>query len=311
MTAKAQSSLQAVFFSIWRSKNQNTASLSPSCLARFASVPLRVRPGSEGEYASSIQDLREVGMGHRKAAGVLRKRFSARHRASLNQMPTMRRMKANFMPMLRPTVSLLLSLLVCVTGGVRAQSLATDQSQSIHVEADAMQYNDVKQISVFTGNVVVTKGSIVIRAAKVDVRQTPDGYSDAVAYGSPGKLATYEQTMDAQAGQPTPAIHGRAVTIDYDGKTDVVTFTGQAMLDRLLNGKLSDRAQGRVITYNNLTDVFAVVGGKGGVTTSNPDGRVRVMLSPRPAQTPAASSPAAPSQAAPALKLSPRLRSQP
>ena len=231
--------------------------------------------------------------------------------ASLEQMPTMRGMKANFMPMLRSAAPLLLSLLVCVTGGVRAQALGTDQSQPIHVEADAMQYNDVKQTSVFTGNVVVTKGSIVIRAAKVEVRQTPDGYSDAIAYGSPSKLATYEQTMDAQAGEPTPAIHGRAVTIAYDGKTDVVTFTGQALLDRLLNGKLSDRAQGQVITYNGLTDVFAVVGGKGGATPSNPNGRVRVMLSPRHAQAPAASPRAAPSQAAPALRLSPGLGTQP
>ncbi len=221
-------------------------------------------------------------------------------------MPTMQGMKANFMPMLRPAALLFLSLLVCVPGGVRAQALATDQSQPVHVEADAMQYNDVKQTSVFTGNVVVTKGSMVIRAAKVEVRQTPDGYSDAIAYGSPSKLATYEQTMDAQAGEPTPAIHGQAVTIDYNGKTDVVTFTGQAMLDRLLNGKLSDRAQGQVITYNGLTDVFAVVGGKGGATPSNPDGRVRVMLSPRHAQAPAGSS-----QPAPALKLSPKLGPQP
>jgi lipopolysaccharide export system protein LptA len=102
-------------------------------------------------------------------------------------------------------------------------------------------------------------------------------------------------------------MHGSAVTIQYDGKSDVVTFTGQATLDRLSDCKLTDRAQGQLITYNDLTDVFAVVGGKDGATPSNPNGRVRVMLSPRPAAQPAAK----PSGPAPALKVSPGLGAKP
>lgn len=220
-------------------------------------------------------------------------------------MPTMLRMKANFMPMLRSATRLLLAALLAATL-VPAQALQSDKTQPIQVEADAMHYNDVKQTSVFTGNVVVTKGSLVIRAARVEVVQTPQGYDDATAFGTPNKLATYAQTLDAQPGQPTPSMFGSAVTIHYDGKSDVVTFTGQATLDRLSDGKLTDRAQGEVITYNDLTDVFTVVGGKAGATPSNPNGRVRVMLSPRTTQ-PAAK----PSGPAPALKVSPGLGAQP
>lgn len=214
-------------------------------------------------------------------------------------------MKANFMPMLRIRArALLAAVFLCAFSTAGAKQ--SDKAQPIHVEADAMQYNDVKQISVFTGNVVVTKGSLVIHAAKVDVRQAPDGYDDATAYGSPDKLATFDQTLDAQPGQPTPSVHGSAVSIHYDGRTDVLTFTGKATLDRLSDGKLTDRAQGEIINYNDLTDVFTVVGGKGGVTPGNPNGRVRVMLSPRAAQPAVAVS--AP---APALKVSPRLGNKP
>jgi lipopolysaccharide export system protein LptA len=218
----------------------------------------------------------------------------------------MQRMKANFMPKFRAMSRLLLTMLLAAPL-MPAQALQADKSQPIQVEANAMHYNDVKQTSVFTGNVVVTKGTLVIHATRVEVVQTPQGYDNATAFGTPTQLATYAQTLDAQPGQPTPAMHGSAVTIQYDGKSDVVTFTGQATLDRLSDGKLTDRAQGQVITYNDLTDVFAVVGGKDGVTASNPSGRVRVMLSPRPAAQPAAK----PSGPAPALKVSPGLGAKP
>ena len=221
----------------------------------------------------------------------------------LAHMPTMRRMKANFMPMLLRSARALLALVLWASFAT-AQALQSDKAQPIHVEADAMQYNDVKQTSIFTGNVVVTKGSLVIHAAKVDVRQDPDGYDQATAYGSPDQLATFDQALDAEPGQPTPTLHGRATQIRYDGRTDVLTLTGKARLDRLSDGKLTDQAQGDVITYNDLTDVFTVVGGKGGAAPGNPNGRVRVMLAPRTAQPVAKAS-------GPALKLSPGMEAKP
>jgi len=218
-------------------------------------------------------------------------------------MPTMRRMKANFMPMPHKSARTLLALALWASCAA-AQALQSDKAQPIHVEADAMRYNDVKQTSVFTGNVVVTKGSLVIHAAKVDVRQDPDGYDEATAYGSPDKLATFDQALDAQPGQPVPTLHGSATQIRYDGRTDVLTFTGKATLDRLSDGRLTDRAQGDVITYNDLTDIFTVVGGKGGVAPGNPTGRVRVMLAPRTAPPVAKAS-------GPALKVSPSMEAKP
>ena len=40
----------------------------------------------------------------------------------------------------------------------------------MNVEADALRYDDLKQTSVFTGRVVLTKGTILIRGARIDVR---------------------------------------------------------------------------------------------------------------------------------------------
>ena len=169
-----------------------------------------------------------------------------------------------------------------------------------------MRYDDAHQTSVFTGNVVVTKGTLVLRAATVDVRQAPDGYQYATAIAAPGQLATFQQQLDTAPGQPSQTMDGAAQRIEYDGKTDVVTFRGQAMLSRLVDGKLTDRSQGNVIAYNQITDVFTVEGGAQGATATNPGGRVRVMLSPQ-ATTPASSAPTSP----PALKITPKMGAQP
>jgi lipopolysaccharide transport protein LptA len=39
-------------------------------------------------------------------------------------------------------------------------------------------------VFIFNGNVVVTKGTMIIRAQRIEVRESPDGYRSAVAIGS-------------------------------------------------------------------------------------------------------------------------------
>ena len=211
------------------------------------------------------------------------------------------------MPMKRVARSLLFALLCALHLAPFAQAAQTDRNQPIHIEADAMRYDDVHQTSVFTGNVVVTKGSLVLRAATVDVRQAPDGYQYATAVAAPGQLATFQRQLDVAPGQPAQTLDGAAQRIEYDGKTDVVTLRGQAILSRLIDGRLMDRSQGNVIAYNQITDVFTVEGGAQGATATNPGGRVRVMLTPQPAASTSAATPKSP----PALKVAPKLGAQP
>jgi lipopolysaccharide export system protein LptA len=51
-----------------------------------------------------------------------------------------------------------------------AHAEKADRDKPMNIEADALRYDDLKQTSVFTGNVVLTKGTILIRGARVDVR---------------------------------------------------------------------------------------------------------------------------------------------
>ena len=215
-------------------------------------------------------------------------------------------MKANFVPVLRADSVLrgaaMAALVLLCTGLPSAWALRSDTAQPLLVNAGSMHYDNVAQATVFTGDVVLTKGTLVLHAARVRVQQRADGYDDATAYGSASQPATFDQTLDAAPGQPRPTVHGRALELHYDGRSDVITLTGRAVLERSLDGHLSDRAQGAVITYNDLTDVFTVRSGPAGVDASNPHGRVRVMLSPR-----GAASAATAAASAPGLRPSPAL----
>jgi lipopolysaccharide export system protein LptA len=174
--------------------------------------------------------------------------------------------------------------LALIAGAAHAEK--ADRAKPMNVEADSLRYDDLHQTSVFTGRVVVTKGSIVIRGAKVDVKQDPEGYQFGVVTAEPGKRAFFRQKRDGVE----EFIEGEGDTIEYDGKADRVKFIGRAEMRRYRGATVADETSGALITYDNTTDQFSVDGNPGGVTPSNPGGRVRATLAPRAS----ASAPAAP-----------------
>ncbi|MEJ6021133.1 lipopolysaccharide transport periplasmic protein LptA [Ramlibacter sp. PS4R-6] len=178
--------------------------------------------------------------------------------------------------------------LALALAGVPAAAEKADRAKPMNVEADALKYDDLKQTSVFTGKVVVTKGSILIRGARIDVRQDGEGYQYGVVTAEPGKLAFYRQKRDGI----DEYIEGEGETIEYDGKADRVKFIKRAEMRRIRGGTLADEVVGSLITYDNSTDVFSVDGGPASPAMG---GRVRAVLTPRPtASAPAATnSPAA------------------
>jgi lipopolysaccharide export system protein LptA len=190
----------------------------------------------------------------------------------------------------RPLQHVLLAALLWVLAGT-AQAEKADRNQPMNVEADALRYDDAKQISVFSGNVVITKGTLILRAARVEVRQDAQGYQQGVATAAPGQLAYFKQKRDGL----DEFMEGEAQSIEYNGRADTVKFVGRAVLRRLRGATMVDETSGALITYDNTTDTFSVDGGSQNATPANPGGRVRAIIGPRAAASspaPAASGPA-------------------
>src|ERR1035437_7884972 len=90
---------------------------------------------------------------------------------------------------------LLLSAVLALNGGA-AYAEKADRDKPMNVESDSLRYDDLKQTSVFTGRVVLTKGTILIRGAKIDVRQDAEGFQFGVVIAEPGKLAFFRQKRE-------------------------------------------------------------------------------------------------------------------
>lgn len=193
--------------------------------------------------------------------------------------------------MKQASFAVLLFLALLLPAGMAGAEKA-DRNKPMNVEADALRYDDLNQTSVFTGRVVVTKGTIVIRGARVDVRQDPEGYQHGVVTAEPGRLAFFRQKREGV----DEFIEGEGETIEYDGKADRVKFVKRAEMRRYRGATVSDEMVGSLITYDNSTDVFTVDGGPASPAVG---GRIRAVISPRPG----ASAPAAPAQ--PAVRLRP------
>ncbi|MNY86403.1 Lipopolysaccharide export system protein LptA precursor [compost metagenome] len=202
---------------------------------------------------------------------------------------------------------LLLTALAGATGVAHAER--ADRDKPMNIESDALRHDELTQTSVFTGNVVMTKGTIVLRGAQLDVRQDAQGYQHGVVKAEAGKRAYFRQKRDTAPGAPDEVVEGEGEIIEYNGKTDDVKLIRRGQLRRYTGGKLSDDIMGSVITYNNLTDVFTVDGEKRSNQPSSAPagsgGRVRAILAPKaaPSASPSAPVPAQPLQPSGNLNL--------
>lgn len=206
---------------------------------------------------------------------------------------------------MKPSLIKISLLLACIVLCGVANAEKADRDKPMNIEADNLRQDDLKQTSVFTGRVVLTKGTITVRGAQLTVRQDPQGYQYATVLAEPGKLAFYRQKRDGV----DEYIEGEGETIEYDGRADTVKFIKRAQLRRYIGATLNDEMTGGVISYDNISEVFNIDGGATTGTPAAPGGRVRAMLTPKP--TAAASQPkpagAAVVLPAPALKATPAL----
>lgn len=182
-----------------------------------------------------------------------------------------------------------------------------DRLQKITIDAGNAVTDLQKQTVVYTGNVVISRGSMVIRAEKVEVRQLPSGYYNATAFGSASRPATFRQKREGT----DDFIEGEAERLEYDGRADQIKFVDRAQLRMLHGATTANQISGKLITYDATTEKINVSGGSA-PTATNPGGRVRAVLSPREevdaGASPGGSAASATSTSAPSpLTLSPSL----
>ena len=150
-----------------------------------------------------------------------------------------------------------------------AWALQSDQSQPIEIQADNGMLDQGKQVTVFTGNVIVKQGSIDIKAARIEVQRTNDGSQLMTATGSP---VEFKQQLDEGKGW----VNGHAQKVTSQSASGLITLIGNAKVQRG-----GDVVQGNNITYNTKTEIYTAAGNK---AASGSGRRVTVVLQPSSTQ---------------------------
>ena len=141
-----------------------------------------------------------------------------------------------------------------------------DRNKPVNLEADTVTLDDIKKISVYQGNVILSQGTLMLRADRVQVTQNDKGLDKVSAIG---RQATFRQKVDGR----DEFIDGAADRIEFDSVNSQLELIGKAQLRRG-----GDELQGAQISYNSNTEFYKVVGQAGATT---PAGRVRAVIRPK------------------------------
>ncbi len=160
---------------------------------------------------------------------------------------------------------LCLALLASVAVPAAAQS--GDANQPIHIQANAATLDDRKNVAVYTGNVIITQGSMRLTGSRVTL--TLDNAGEVQKLVSTGSPATFRQTP--AGGKQVDA---RALTIEYHADTERVVLIDQAFLEQAGN-----TFQGQRVTYDIQRQV--VDAGRATAVDGESTERVEIIIQPR------------------------------
>jgi len=176
-------------------------------------------------------------------------------------------------------VTLIFSSAIVILYGTRlAHAEKADFSKPTNVEANQMFYDEAKQTNTFIGNVVLTRGTLVMHADKLLVRQDQAGHQYATLYAPPGGSTKFRQKRD---GGKDLWIEGSAADrIEYDTKTEVAKLFRQAKVKMLDGARVTDEVEGEFISYDSRAEFYSVSNSTSGESKPG-GGRVRATLQPR------------------------------
>ena len=119
---------------------------------------------------------------------------------------------------------------------------------------------------------IITQGTLTIRADRIVFRQNPDNSMSATAYGNPVSFRQKRDGFDEY-------YEGFAQRVEYDGAKEFVELFDRALLKRG-----TDEIRSNYISYNAATEMFKAEGRAGSTPAADiagPGPRVRGVFQPK------------------------------
>lgn len=152
-----------------------------------------------------------------------------------------------------------------------------DKDKPTQLEASRMSSDQTRRMNIFEGNVVLTKGTMVVRADKIVVRQDAEGYQTSIATGAPVRFRQRQDPKDpkdGKEGKEAGWVDGEALRIEIDDRKSTIELFEKARVTR--DG---DEVLGNYIFVDQRSDFFSVSSGKD--SGKEAPGRVRATIQPK------------------------------
>jgi lipopolysaccharide export system protein LptA len=148
-----------------------------------------------------------------------------------------------------------------------------DRNKPTQIEANRMSADDAKRMNIFEGNVVLTKGTIAVRADRIVVRQDAEGFQFTTATGTPVR---FKQKQDPKEGQKEGVwMDGEAMRVEIDDRKQTLELFDNARVSRG-----GDEVAGNYIFVDQRSEFYSVSSGKT-AKEGQPPGRVRATIQPK------------------------------
>ena len=161
--------------------------------------------------------------------------------------------------------------LLAFTLSVPTLAERADRDKPMHLEANRISIDDAKKTQVLEGDVVITKGTLVLRAERILISEDQYGFQKASAFAASGRKASFRQKREGRDDY----VEGEAERIDYDGYKEVAELFKRAYIQ---SG--ADEVKGDYIWYDAISEKFLATSG-GKAESNTVPARVRATIQPR------------------------------
>lgn len=149
----------------------------------------------------------------------------------------------------------LLCSVFCLCLAHNAIALESDYKQPINISSQEQIADLNSNLAKFIGNVIITQGSIEIKADNVTIKRNNKGKLDSViANGNP---VSFKQTLD-----DGKKISSRSSKLEYITAKNVIVISGKALIQQGESKLSGDRIEYNLNTRTMKANTSAVQGGR-------------------------------------------------
>jgi len=146
--------------------------------------------------------------------------------------------------------------------------LSTDKNQDLEIESDSAQLDDTKNISIYTGNVVVVQGSMRITGKKMTIYYTEDNKLEKIIME--GQPSTFRQMPD----NSTAYDEAEALVMEYYELNNLIVLKQNAKVKQGDRRLIADHVE-----YDTtLSQVRANSSNTGAGKSAKEDNRVKLII---------------------------------